>query len=371
MDTEPSRAREDRPSIVGTGLLALDVVISDDDCSSPRRWAGGTCGNVLIILSYLDWDAYPVGRLDSEAASKRILADMARWGVHLDFATSEPQCNAPIIIHKIFRTPGGEALHKFSMKCPHCGAWLPGYKAVVSSAAQHVAARIGSPRVFFLDRVSRGSLLLAKASSERGALVVFEPSGIQDPRLFREALSLTHILKYSTDRIHDLREWKSSTTPLLEIETLGRKGLRYRSRIESSKTTGWQRLEPYSATRVTDTAGSGDWCTAGIVHCLGRQGLAGLHTTTATELREALRFGQALAAWNCRFEGARGGMYEVDRLSFQTGVMEIMCKGKPRTGNTLALHLNRLRVQSGNRPRTEVGIARTSPPSQAQDACCF
>lgn len=47
--------------------------------------------------------------------------------------------------------------------------------------------RLPAAEVFFFDRVSRGALQLAKASSERGAVVVFEPSGVGDPNLFREA----------------------------------------------------------------------------------------------------------------------------------------------------------------------------------------
>jgi fructokinase len=42
------------------------------------------------------------------------------------------------------------------------------------------------------------------------------------------------------------------------------------------------------------------------------------------ELREALEFGQALAAWNCAFEGARGGVYRVDRQRWQRDVRRIL-----------------------------------------------
>jgi len=30
------------------------------------------------------------------------------------------------------------------------------------------------------------------------------------------------------------------------------------------------------------------------------------------DIRKAVRFGQAMAAWNCKFEGVRGGMYSFD-----------------------------------------------------------
>lgn len=191
-------------------------------------------------------------------------------------------------------------------------------------AARDVAARIDDPKVFFLDRVSPGALILAKASAEKGALIVFEPSGIRNPRLFREALEVAHVLKYSHERMRQLDEMWLTTGPLLEIETLGRAGLRYRSKIKLCRASNWQQLGAYAVSQLKDTAGAGDWCTAGIIHALGQKGLKGLQNITPTQLKNALCFGQALAAWNCRFEGAPGGMYKVDRKKFQSEVEQIM-----------------------------------------------
>jgi sugar/nucleoside kinase (ribokinase family) len=56
---------------------------------------------------------------------------------------------------------------------------------------------------------------------------------------------------------------------------------------------------------VKDAAGSGDWCTSGLLDKLAR-GLSWAEEASAEQLREAVRHGQALAAWNCGFEGARG-----------------------------------------------------------------
>jgi hypothetical protein len=40
-----------------------------------------------------------------------------------------------------------------------------------------------------------------------------------------------------------------------------------------------------------------------------------------------------LAAWNCGYEGARGGMYQVDPHAFQRQVAQIL-KGRPRPAST-------------------------------------
>lgn len=376
MKNRQSNASLSKPSVVGTGLIALDVIINADDPRLSKRWTGGTCGNVLIILSYLGWDSYPVSRLNGETASRRVLRDLKKWGVHLDFTKSEPLVDTPIIIHKISRNGAGEAVHRFSLRCPHCGSWLPTYKAVTSSTAQLVATKIRSPKVFFLDRVSRGSLILAKASADKGALIVFEPIGIEDPRLFREALEITHVLKYSEERMHELGELKLQARPLLEIETLGHRGLRYRSKLASCKTNGWQRLDSYKVRQVKDTAGAGDWCTAGIVHQLGQGGFKRFQKTTTAELQDALRFGQALAAWNCGFEGARGGMYEVEQERFLLEVTRILSQVVPNKRLTenqpnASQSDSTEESQGHDRPVIRSKIVRIPMTTQAQYACCF
>jgi len=38
----------------------------------------------------------------------------------------------------------------------------------------------------------------------------------------------------------------------------------------------------------------------------------------------AIRLGQAMAAWNCQFEGARGGMYGVGWVDWREDVLDIV-----------------------------------------------
>ena len=40
-----------RPEVLGTGLIAIVLVVGPDPGTPVRSWAGGTCGNVLSILS--------------------------------------------------------------------------------------------------------------------------------------------------------------------------------------------------------------------------------------------------------------------------------------------------------------------------------
>jgi fructokinase len=47
------------------------------------------------------------------------------------------------------------------------------------------------------------------------------------------------------------------------------------------------------------------------------------------QLTRAFRYGQALAAWNCGFEGARGGMYASTRSSFERQIEKLLAGGVP------------------------------------------
>ncbi|PWJ23285.1 fructokinase [Branchiibius hedensis] len=299
---------EQAPKILGTGLVALDLVVSADPDSPVRSWAGGTCGNVLSILAWLGWDAYPIARLNDDAAAVRVKADFKRWGVHLDLADCGPAANTPIIVQQIKASSSGGSTHRFSWSCLRCGGWLPSFKPITRHVVDQVVPYIPETSVYFFDRVSRGALDLATQASEGGAVVMFEPSGRGDEKLFKEALGLAHIVKYADQRMADLAASDGSGNLRLEIQTLGSEGLRFRL-PRNRRNPGWRTLNSAPAPDVRDSCGSGDWCTAGILSKLASRGVETLDAASVTSVTTALKFGQELAAWNCAFEGARGGMY--------------------------------------------------------------
>jgi hypothetical protein len=139
-----------RPKIFGTGLLALDLVMSADRSEPAHAWAGGTCGNVLAILALLGWDAFPVARLNKDAASQRVRADLKKWGVQLKFASCGPTTDTPIIIQHILRAGDGAPRHRFSWSCPHCGSWLPSFKPVTTKAVGPVTEHFTGIKAFFM-----------------------------------------------------------------------------------------------------------------------------------------------------------------------------------------------------------------------------
>ena len=152
MKSIPQQHSKKQPKIIGTGFIALDLVISSDPALPVQSWAGGTCGNVLTILSFLGWNAFPIARLNGDVASLRIKADFERWGVHLKYTECSPTSSAPIIVQIILKNKAGEPRHKFSWVCPNCGTSLPGFRAVHTTGAQELCNGLPASQVFFMDR---------------------------------------------------------------------------------------------------------------------------------------------------------------------------------------------------------------------------
>jgi len=318
------RSARNKPSVIGVGLVALDVVITEDSGGTPRYVAGGTCGNVLAGLSYQGWKAFPIARLNGDNASILVQRDLKKWGVRLRFASLAPKTKTPVVVHRIRRSADGTAVHRFSWRCPGCGRHLPSYRAVVASAVEQIVNGLATPTVVFIDRPSCGAVLLAKAAAKQGAIVFFEPSAGGSPNHFQEILSVAHVLKYSTDFSERIRPFLAESKALLEIETLGAAGLRYRMRMSRPEVTHWDQVEALDPGRVIDRGGAGDWCSVGIIERLCASGLDALRNFTQHKIRDGLRFGQALAAWTCAFEGARGGMYSIDKKSFRSQIDKIL-----------------------------------------------
>jgi fructokinase len=113
----------------------------------------------------------------------------------------------------------------------------------------------------------------------------------------------------------------------LEIETLGDEGLRYRLLQGRGSAGRWKELRPYPINGFKDAAGAGDWCTAGLLHSLGRHGAAGLTNMSPAVVEDALNLGQALAALKCRYEGPRGIMYALIKVQFENAVQKTLDGG--------------------------------------------
>ena len=311
-------------SCVGSGLVTLDIIV---DMESPDQYvaqSGGSCGNVMTILAYLGWKTHPIARLGKDHAAKIILDDFAHFGVDTTFIIREAAVNTPTIIEDVRHSRNGSRTHSYTLRCPHCGTYLLRYKAISQELTDRVVKEAERAQVFYFDRISRGILKLARHYRDQGALIVFEPSAIKDARLFGMAAQMTHILKYSQERLSDIASVLGDYTVPLEIQTLGSGGLRYRRRQGEEQSAPWQYMPAFQVSNVFDEAGAGDWCTSGIIHALGRHGATSFWRTRSKGIGKALELGQALAAVNCRFKSARGVMYSLSPQELNSVVLELI-----------------------------------------------
>ena len=255
---------------------------------------------------------------------ERVRADLAQWSVDLRHVGLQPASRTPIVVEEIISGKTGDPRHRFSWMCPECGAYLPGFQPITIRAAQELESVLPTPSVFFFDRVSPGSLTLARRFAKEGALVFFELSASGASRLFQEAVRIAHVVKYSNQRGQGFVEMLAQASPLLQVETLGEDGLRFKWSTDARRTRQWSEMPGFEVVGLRDAAGAGDWCTAGMIAKLGARGVSAFASTSHAEIEDALRYGQALAAWNCGFEGARGGMYRTRPTLFHQAIERIM-----------------------------------------------
>lgn len=296
-------------SIIGTGFLALDIIVNGSTKTPPKLQAGGSFGNVLTILAYLDFQTYPISRLADNKFTDLLLDDITHWNVNTNLIFKDEKASTPVIIHRILKNAHGEAIHRFEFKNPSTGKRLPSYRPFRSDKISSIENLIPKSDVFYFDRANRGSIELAKITKDRGAFVFFEPSGYGDSKHFKESIEIADIIKYSNQRLPDYRNRYPNANALLEVETRGSKGLSYRL-----NSNNWVDLEPKVINHVMDSAGAGDWCSAGIIKTISSKGP--LQNLSTEQIEEALQVGQSFGAVNCLFDGARGAMYQLTPMEF-------------------------------------------------------
>lgn len=292
---------------IGAGLLALDLILNEDEATPMRTnvVAGGSCGNVLAVLAYLGWNTYPVAQLGDNNATVMLCQDLTRWGVKMDFIDKSPQGVTPVIIHRIFPA---KRQHRFEFRNPQTQEWLPRFRPATKKYVQAVSAGFPKAAVYYFDRATPANLLLAELSRAAGTLVVFEPSSCKDRLPFERALALAHIVKFSQQRLPDYPADYPLNQALVEIQTKGEEGIIYRMQATGSS---WTSLPAFHVEEPVDTAGAGDWCTAGIIDQLVMHSSGQATWLSPVKVAHAISIGQTYGTINCCFAGARGAMYHL------------------------------------------------------------
>jgi fructokinase len=313
------------PISVGAGFLALDwLLVGKNPVRSTKWYAGGSFGNVMAILAYLGWKSFPVARLGTDTYARSLLDDLLEFKVKTDFIQQEGKGATPVIIVRVAEAPDGTKRSRFEWYHPTSGERLPSHRPYPRFLAQRIAEDLPDANVFYFDRAEPGSLWLATQMRQKGAAVFFEPSSHKNEKIFTACMAVSDIVKYSAERIPAPPSNPNCPSPRLEIQTLGIDGLRFRLKDSQSNLGPWRYLPAIPASDIRDTTGCGDWCSAGLIHQLGATSHVEFRRLHEESILDALRFGQAIAAINCRFEGSRGPMYALTRSELLVEAKKIL-----------------------------------------------
>ncbi|KAF1710164.1 PfkB family carbohydrate kinase [Pseudoxanthomonas sacheonensis] len=293
------------PHIVGTGLLALDVIVQRNGASvSYSASGGGTCGNVLTILARMGWQSSWLGAMDDSSIARLIRHEMESAGVCLHSTPSDDAPPTPVFAHHIDVDAHGHARHWFSDSCPHCGRKFPHYQRPADTWLTNQVAHVRRADVFFADRLSDSIIELAAQAKAHGALIVYEPSASSDLPWMGQMFALADIVKHSSDRRNALEGVAAANASTLWIETLGSRGLRW-----SFDRNAHHEIAAVPNPRAIDACGAGDWFTSALIFLLSGTSQK-LSQLTPTQLTRVMKTASGVAAWSCSFLGARGALYD-------------------------------------------------------------
>ena len=290
-------------TVAGAGFIALDIFLASEQDRQLRRRAGGTCGNVLAILSFLRHASVPIARLGTDRAADFIISDLKSTGVDCQHVQRDPSGRTPRVVEFLPDRPG--SMHRFAFTCPMCQRRFPRRSEPIFERGNESIHQI-KPALFFFDRSGPTTIKLAVEARESGALVMFEPDSFGSNGNFNKALQLSDVVKYSVRRTgQSIEPWlmKADHKPRLVVETMDGEGLRYMTRRGLNDLI-WKHQEPFFVDSPVDQAGAGDWCSAGLISRL--LNTSALERWQDRSVGRALAFGQSLAAASILFEGPRG-----------------------------------------------------------------
>ena len=88
-------------TVIGSGVNDLDSIVVRDHPAWPQtrpftdrtvlEEVGGTCGNVMCILSWLGWKAMPEASLDDSPEGLNMADDLKRYGCDCRYVTNTPE----------------------------------------------------------------------------------------------------------------------------------------------------------------------------------------------------------------------------------------------------------------------------------------
>ena len=288
-------------TVIGTGIFNLDIIVKRDYHEWPQlrpftdnvvmEEVGGTCGNVMSMLSWMGWDARPIACLDDSEEGLKITEDLKRYGCDCRYVTNTPEGGTTMLRCTHKRTADGK--HTMSVRAGSPGgSRFPKrhFLRARDEAPVFMDQLIDVPSVFFFDDPAAGHRYLAREMKRKGCQIVyFEPSKVATNAEL-EAVGLSDIIKFSDENVPDV-SFADAYPDKVFIQTTGPDGVRIKE-----KGGAWYVIEGVKNSSVVDAEGAGDTFTSALINALA-DGMA-----MADAAREAMR----MASRSVGFLGSKG-----------------------------------------------------------------
>ena len=297
--------------ILGTGIFNWDSIFVREYPQGPQHnrvfdeklvveEVGGTCGNVMCMLSYLGWQAFPVTKLDRSEEGLGMTESLKEYGCDCRFVTNTDDGGTTVLTIRHGLDENGNRSTRVRQGSPG-GSRFPRRRhlRLRDQAPAFIEALDFVPDVFFFDDPAAGYRYMAGELRKKGVLVYFEPSVIKEPGDFK-SVEASDIIKFSGENIPDI-SFVDGYKDKLFIQTLGGEGLRFNLRGE-----GWVSLPPVNNENVVDWEGAGDWTTSAFLNALAEADALSFNKLTSELVKRALEKAQVVASESVSFMGSKG-----------------------------------------------------------------
>jgi len=332
------------PNIIGAGLVCLDII---KDEKSIRYSTGGSCGNVISALSFLGCKASIITNNYNDKAWEIVKANLSQLGIDQFTIANKPSASPRIIERLNNDLKGTYVNHRFLYKCPECSRSLPKYKHFSKNLVLPFKTITSNCNVFYSDRSSPGINYLRSTFKNRGNLTIYEPNSARNLNAFINSSLNSRVVKFSDERISfhvadRLKEKAPNGSTLLIVQTKGKDGLIFSYRKRNQGMSKWIHLDSQPTPALIDTAGAGDWCTAGLIVGLTNKSLENRNWFVKEEIVAALQYGQALSAISCAFIGGQGLIYANDTIEKYNNLFNNVKMKERKVMKTVSILTNRL-----------------------------
>ena len=302
---------ERKLSIIGSGVYNLDTVVVRDYPEGPQNQrnfnekvicedVGGTCGNVMCMLSHLGWDAYPQVVLDCSEQGARLADGLASYGCRPDFVENRPDGGTVLLRCTHKQDKDGNHVATFRATGPASRFAKRHPLRERDEAPAFLESLSFVPDVYFFDLDAAGHRRIAAALREKGSLVYFEPERFEGKNTEMTCVKVSDIVKFSGEKVADT-SFCGAFSDKLFIQTLGSEGVRF-----SLRGGEWVSLPPVPVEKVVDWEGAGDWTTSAFIDALGKSGSLSMASLTEDRVKDALMEAQKVASRSVGYMAPKG-----------------------------------------------------------------